>query len=70
MYLALLGLSWIVQDLSFHHIESLVVACRLSCSTAYRILTPQKRIGPMSPALQGGFLATGPPGKFVLVSLL
>ena len=28
------------------------------------ILVPGPEIKPMSPALQGGFLTTGPPGKF------
>ena len=28
------------------------------------ILVPGPGIKPMSPALQGGFLTTGPPGKF------
>ena len=40
---------------------SVVVACGLSCSTACEILA--KRIELTSPALQGGFLSTGPPGK-------
>ena len=42
---------------------SLVVACRLSCPTALGILIPSPEIEPMSPALQGEFLTTGPPGK-------
>ena len=75
MYLALSGVSCIMQDLSLQRAQSLVVACRLCCSMAYRILapqprktlTPQTRIEPTSPALQGGFLATGPPEKFLFI---
>ena len=37
---------------------------RLHCSVACRILVPWIGIEPESPALQGGFLTTGPPGKF------
>ena len=40
-------------------------AHRLSCSKAPRILLPWHRIEPMSPALQGRFLTTGLPGKFL-----
>ena len=39
------------------------VALRLSCFMPCRILVPQPGLEPMSPALQGGFLTTGPPGK-------
>ena len=42
---------------------SVVVACRLSCPVACGILVPLPGIEPMSPALQGRFLTTGPPGK-------
>ena len=42
---------------------SLVVVCGLTCPTACGILVPQPGIEPMSPALEGGFLTTGPPGK-------
>ena len=41
----------------------LVVAHRLSCPVACGILVPQPGIKPMSPALQGRFLTTEPPGK-------
>ena len=43
-----------------------VVACGLSCPEACGILVPQAGIEPMSPALEGGFLTTGPPGKSLL----
>ena len=42
---------------------SLVVAHGLSCPVACGILVPQPGIDPTSPALEGGFLTTGPPGK-------
>ena len=35
----------------------------LNCPTECGILVPQPGIEPMSPALEGGFLTTGPPGK-------
>ena len=44
--------------------DSLVLGLRLSCPEACGILVPQPRIKPASPALEGGFLTTGPPGKF------
>ena len=37
--------------------------CRLSCAAACRILVPQPGIKPTSPALQGRFSTTGPPGS-------
>ena len=40
-----------------------VVARRLSCSAACRILVPQSGTEPAAPALKGSFLTTGPPGK-------
>ena len=42
---------------------SLVVAHRLSCPAACGILIPQPGIEPMSPALEGRFLTSGPPRK-------
>ena len=39
-----------------------VADCRLSCPEACE-LVPQPGIKPMCPALEGGFLTTGPPGK-------
>jgi len=42
---------------------SVVVAHELSCSVARGILVPQPGMKPVSPALQGTFLTTGPPGK-------
>ena len=42
---------------------SVIVVLGLSCSVACRILVSQPGIGPTSPAQQGEFLNTGPPGK-------
>ena len=42
---------------------SLVVEGRLSCPAACGILVPWPGIQPASPALQGGFLTTTPPGS-------
>ena len=42
--------------------DSLVV-CGFICSVACVILVSQPEIRPASPALQGEFLTTGPPGK-------
>ena len=42
---------------------SVVAARRLSCPAACGILVPQPGIEPAFPALEGGFLTTGPPGK-------
>ena len=48
---------------SLHPTGSFVVAHRISCSAARRILLSWPGIEPMSPTLQGRFLTTGPPGK-------
>ena len=42
---------------------SVVAGTWISCSMAGGIFVPQPGIEPMSPALQGRFLTTGPPGK-------
>ena len=42
---------------------SVFMLCMLNCSEACGILVPQPEIEPMSPALQGEFFTTGPPGK-------
>ena len=39
---------------------------RLSCSAARGILVPQSGIEPKSPALEGGFFTTEPPGKSLM----
>ena len=43
--------------------SSLLVVHRLSGSIVCAILVPQPGIEPECPALEGGFLTTGPPGK-------
>ena len=54
----MLGLSFSLQNICGHvHCSSW--AQKLPCG----LLTPQPGIEPTSPALQGGFLITGPPGK-------
>ena len=45
------------------HVGSVAAARGLSCPTACGILVPPPGIEPMSPALEGRFLPTGPPGK-------
>ena len=47
---------------------SVVVACELSCPVACGFLVPWPGIEPTSPALEGGFLTTGPRGKSVIIS--
>ena len=48
---------------ALEHVGSVVVARHLSFSMAYETLVPEPGIEPASPALQGGFLTTVPPGK-------
>ena len=43
--------------------DSLVVMRRFSCPAAWGILVPRPEMEPTSPALEGRFLTTGPPGK-------
>ena len=45
------------------HVGSAVVVSGLNCPVACGILVPRRGIEPMSPALEGGFSTTGPPGK-------
>ena len=48
---------------------ALVEAGVFRCSVACGILVPRPGIKPASPALEGGFLTTGPPGKLLLLIL-
>ena len=48
--------------------DSEVVAHGFSCPVAHGISVPGPRIEPMFPALQVGFLTTGPPGESYVVS--
>ena len=52
---------WSVQAQWLWHIGPLVVAHRLTCSTACRILVPQLGIEPAFTALQGRLSTFGPP---------
>ena len=49
--------------LSLRRTSSVAVVRGLSCPTACRILVPRPGMEPTSPALEGGFFTTGPPGK-------
>ena len=46
-----------------HHSASFVLAHGLSCPVACGILVPRPQNKPTSPALQGRFVTSGPPGK-------
>ena len=84
IYLAALGLScgtwelcYVIWDLSLQYMDSLVAACGLSScsvlvlgSVAHGILVPRPEIESASPALQGRFLTTGPPGTLQLHKFL
>ena len=59
------GLSGVTQGLRCDA-ESPVAVHRFSRSAACGILVPRPGIKPTSPALQGSFLTTGPPGKLLL----
>ena len=48
---------------ALEHVGSVVAACGLSWPVECGILVPRPGIEPASPALEGGFLTTGPPGK-------
>ena len=52
-------------DLSLQFRNSLAMSNGLSCPTTCGILVPWLGIEPASPALQGRFLTSGPPGKFI-----
>ena len=53
----------VTWDLLLWYADFVVVAHGLSCSEVCRIVVPWPGIEPTSPALQGGFLTTEPPGK-------
>ena len=52
------------------HMGSVVVVHGLSCPVACGILVPGSGIKPVSPALEGRFLITGPPVKSQEIGLL
>ena len=74
-YLAVLGLGCGTQDLLWHMdtgsrsfgLSSCSIG--LGCSTTCGMLVPRPGIEPISPAVQGRFLTTGPPGKSPTVSV-
>ena len=70
IYLAASGLSCGMRDLWLWCVGFLIVVCRLSCLAANGVLLSWPGIEPGSPALQGGFLTTGLPGKSLVVTLL
>ena len=51
------------------HATSVLATCGLSCPVACGILVPRTGIEPASPALEGRFFTTGPPGKSLHRSL-
>ena len=57
------------RALSLRHASSVAVVRGLSCPAACGILVPQPGIEPTSPALEGRFFTTGPPGKSPLYSI-
>jgi len=63
MYLIALRLSCVMRDLSLQCTSSVAMVHGLSCTAAGGILVHPRGTEAMSPALQGGFLTTGPPWK-------
>ena len=63
IFVAVLGFLSSCDALALEDTGSVVAVCRLSCLVACGILVPRPGIEPESPALEGGFLTTGPPGK-------
>ena len=51
------------RAVSLRLVSSVVVVHWLNCPVACGILVPRPGIEPTSPALEGGFFTTGPPGK-------
>ena len=49
--------------LRLRHVGSVVAVHRLGCPETHRTLAPRPGMEPVSPALLGGFLTTGPPAK-------
>ena len=60
----------LVAEHRLYSVGSVVAVHRLSCPEARGILAPRPGIEPMSPALAGRFLTTGPPGKSCLHFLI
>ena len=67
------SLQWLLllQSPGFRHMDSVVVTYGPSCPKACGIFPDQRSNSClMSPALAGGFLTTGPPGKCLYILLL
>ena len=64
-FLAAVGLHYVTWALHCSVQGSLFVALVLSCPEACGILVPRPGIEPVSPALEGEFLTSGSPGKFL-----
>ena len=60
----------IMGDLSSQHTDSPVAVRRTSFSAACGILVLRPGVKPVFPALQGGLLITGPPGKSLFRTFL
>ena len=62
----------IVFDFFFFFLAALGLCCSMMFSLSCGILVPQPGIKPASPALEGKFLITGPPGRspFLIVFIL
>ena len=58
----------IVQELLLQCTDYTFVANRLQCAVGCGILVPRPGIKPTSSALQGRFLTTGPPRKYLSLS--
>ena len=56
-------LHWVMQDLSLRPAGAVAAVYGRSCPTACGILVPRLVIKPVLPALQCGFLTTGPQGE-------
>ena len=59
----LVAVASLVAEHRLYSVGSVVAVHRLSCPEARGILVPRPGIEPMSPALEGRFLTTEPPGK-------
>ena len=62
-FLSVSGLSCSTRALLLRGASSVVVVHRHSCPLACGILVPRPGIEPVSPALEGRYFTTGPPGN-------
>ena len=66
----MLGLSCITEDLWYgaqapECMGPIIVVHRLNCPMTCGILVPRLKLEHAFPALEGGFLTTGPPGNYL-----